>query len=108
MAEHSGAKAIIAMTHSGYTAFKISSQRPNARIYIFTDNKVLLNTLSLVWGVEGFYYDKYISTDSTIKDIRSFLKKNDFLKKDDITINVASTPLEEKGTANMIKLSVMD
>ncbi|MEP7168141.1 MAG: pyruvate kinase [Bacteroidota bacterium] len=108
MAEHSGAKAIIAMTHSGYTAFKISSQRPHAHIYIFTDNKVLLNTLSLVWGVEGFYYNKYISTDDTIKDIKNFLKKNDFLKRDDITINVASTPLEDKGTANMIKLSVID
>jgi pyruvate kinase len=108
MAEHSGAKAIIAMTHSGYTAFKISSQRPEAHIYIFTDNKVLLNTLSLVWGVEGFYYNKYVSTDNTIKDIKLFLKKNGFLKKDDITINVASTPLVDKGTANMIKLSVMD
>ncbi|HKR03677.1 MAG TPA: pyruvate kinase [Bacteroidia bacterium] len=108
MAEHSGAKAIIAMTHSGYTAFKISSQRPHAHVYIFTDNKVLLNTLSLVWGVEGFYYDKYISTDDTIKDIKNFLKRNGFLKKDDLTINVASTPLEDKGTANMIKLSVID
>ena len=108
MAEHSGAKVIIAMTHSGYTAFKISSQRPRAHIYIFTDNKVLLNTLSLVWGVDGFYYDKYVSTDHTIKDIKAFLKKNGYLKKDDITINVASTPLEDKGTANMIKLSVID
>jgi pyruvate kinase len=108
MAEHSGAKAIIAMTHSGYTAFKISSQRPNAHIFIFTDNKVLLNILSLVWGVEGFYYDKYVSTDNTIKDIKNFLKRNGYLKQDDLTINVASTPLQDKGTANMIKLSVID
>jgi len=108
MSEQSGAKAIIAMTRSGYTAFKISSQRPHARIYIFTDNKALLNTLSLIWGVEGFFYDKYISTDVTISDIKSFLSENGYLKKDDIAINVASTPLKARGTSNMIKLSVID
>lgn len=108
MAEHAGAKAIIAMTHSGYTAFKISSQRPKARVYIFTDNEPLLNTLSLVWGVQGFYYDKYVSTDVTIQDIKTILKKNKFVVKNDIAINVASTPMKEKGTANTIKLSVID
>jgi pyruvate kinase len=108
MAEQSGAKAIIAMTHSGYTAFKISSQRPKAHIYIFTDYEPLLNTLSLLWGVEGLFYDSYVSTEATIRDIRNILKANDRLKKDDITINVASTPLKERGTANTIKLSVIE
>lgn len=108
MAEQAGARAIIAMTKSGYTAFKISSQRPKANIYIFTDQKPLLNTLSLVWGVQGFYYDKYVSTDVTIHDIKAILKENGFVKKDEITINVASTPLKDRGTANTIKLSVID
>jgi pyruvate kinase len=108
MAEHARAKAIIAMTHSGYTAFKISNQRPKADIFIFTDNKPLLNTLSLLWGVEGFFYDRYVSTDVTISDIRALLKTEGYIKKDDLLINVASTPLKEKGTANTIKLSVVE
>jgi len=108
MAEQSGAKAIIAMTHSGYTAFKISSQRPKANVYIFTDNKPILNILSLVWGVQGFFYNKYVSTDVTIRDIKTFLKKNKLVTKNDIAINVASTPMSERGTANTIKLSVID
>lgn len=74
MARHSDAKAIIAMTHSGMTAFKISSQRPKSNIYIFTDNRSLLNTLSLLWGVRGFYYDKYESTDNTVHEIKEYLK----------------------------------
>ena len=72
------------------------------------ENKSLLNTLSLVWGVEGFYYDKYVSTDVTVHDIKTILKENGHVKKDDLTINVASTPLKDKGTANMIKLGVVD
>jgi pyruvate kinase len=32
-------KAIVTMTHSGYTAFKISSMRPKAHIFAFTSNR---------------------------------------------------------------------
>ena len=35
MAEQAGARGIISMTNSGYTAFKLSSHRPKANIYIF-------------------------------------------------------------------------
>lgn len=107
IAEQAGAKCIIAMTHSGYTAYKISSQRPRANIYIFTDNKPLLSTLSMVWGVEGFFYNKYVSTDVTVRDIKNILVKNGYLHKGDIALNVASTPLGERGTANTIKLGII-
>ena len=93
------------MTNSGYTAFKLSSHRPKANIFIFTDNRSLLNTLSLVWGVRGFYYDRYESTDETIADIKEFLKKGNYVAIDDLIINIASIPMKEKGRANMIKLS---
>ena len=69
MAHQAGAKAIISMTNSGYTAYRLASHRPKSHIYIFTDNTSLLTALSLVWGVRGFYYDKYVSTDETIFEI---------------------------------------
>ena len=62
------------MTHSGYTAFKISSQRPKSSIFVFSSNKKLLETLSLVWGVSTYYYDKTVSTDHTIADSKYLLK----------------------------------
>ncbi len=105
MAQQSGAAGIVSMTNSGYTAYKISSHRPKANIFIFTDNSALLNTLSLVWGVRGFYYDKYLSTDETISDIIVFLKEKGLVHNDDLVINIASTPIKERGRANMLKLS---
>jgi len=105
MAQHSGAKGIIAMTHSGYTAFRISSQRPNCGIFIFTDNMEILNMLNLVWGVRAFYYNKYESTDNTIKEIKEFLKQKGLVEAGDMVINVFSTPLDERGMANTIKLN---
>ncbi len=108
MAQRTKAAAIITMTHSGYTAFKLSSHRPKANIYIFTDNHRILTTLNLVWGVKGFYYDKSISTDHTIADIKFILKKNGYIASNDLIINIASVPLSEKGKSNMVKLSAVE
>lgn len=44
------AGAIITMSFSGYTAYKIASQRPKAPIYVFTSNQQILTQLNLVWG----------------------------------------------------------
>lgn len=108
MAEQTSASAIIAMTHSGYTAFRISSYRPLASIFIFTGNRALLNTLSLIWGVRGFYYDKMVSTDHTISDLKNILKREGFVEQDQLIINVASIPMHEFGKSNMLKISYVD
>jgi pyruvate kinase len=105
MARQVDATAIVTMTNSGYTGFKLASHRPKANIFIFTDNRSLLNTMSLVWGVRGFYYNKYESTDATIQDIKEFLKNQGMVNVDDLVINIASMPMQERGRANMIKLS---
>ncbi|MDQ3048105.1 MAG: pyruvate kinase [Bacteroidota bacterium] len=108
MSHRTGAAAIVTMTHSGYTAIKLSSSRPRAKIYVFTDNHHILTTLNLVWGVQGFFYDKNISTDHTIADIKSILKNKGMIKTNDLIINIASIPLAEKGKSNMIKLSAVE
>ena len=108
LANRVSAHAIITMTHSGYTAFKISSQRPKAKVFVFSSNRSLLTSLSLVWGVETLYYDKMVSTDHTIADIKYLLQKSGRLNKGDLAINTASMPIEEQGNTNMLKLSYID
>lgn len=108
IAKQTNAAAIITMTHSGYTAFRVSSHRPDTNILIFTDNQSILNMLNLVWGVRGFYYDKYVSTDHTIADIKLRLKKMGLVKEKDIIINIASIPISERGQSNMIKVSYVN
>jgi len=102
------ARGIITMTFSGYTAYKISSQRPKSDTFVFTENKQILTQLNLVWGVKGYYYDKMVSTDHTIADSKYILKKKGLLKKGDLVINIASVPIEEKGPSNMVKLSYIE
>ncbi|MDX1349569.1 MAG: pyruvate kinase [Putridiphycobacter sp.] len=102
------AKGIITMTFSGYTAYKISSQRPKSDTFVFTENRQILTQLNLVWGVKAFYYDKMVSTDHTIADSKYLMKKMGLLKEGDIVINIASVPIEEKGPSNMVKLSYIE
>ena len=102
------ADAILTMSFSGYTAYKIASQRPKAPIYVFTSNKQILTQLNLIWGVKAFYYDKQISTDHTIADIKYLLKHQGLLKTGDLAINIASIPLEDLGSSNMLKLSYVE
>lgn len=102
------ANSIITMSFSGYTAYKIASQRPNTDIFVFTSNEKILTQLNLVWGVKAFYYNKRISTDHTIADIKYILKSEGYLKSGDLVINIASIPLEDLGSSNMLKLSYVD
>lgn len=102
------ANAIVTMSFSGYTAYKIASQRPKAPIFVFTSNREILTQLNLIWGVRGIYYDKMVSTDHTIADIKYLLKKQGFLKEGDLVINIASMPIESQGKSNMLKLSYVE
>ncbi|MBT7687319.1 MAG: pyruvate kinase, partial [Flavobacteriales bacterium] len=108
LSEKIAAKGIATMTFSGYTAFRISSYRPNAWVFVFTSNFKILNMLSLVWGVKGFYYDKFVSTDQTITDIKQELNKSGDLGESDYLINIASMPIANKGMSNMLKVSKMN
>jgi pyruvate kinase len=105
IAEDVDAKAINGMTYSGYTAFMLASNRPKAEIHIFTSNLSLLNTLGLVWGVDVFYYDKFVSTDESIDDIIEILKNQKAVSSGDIIVSTASMPIRGHGRTNMVKIS---
>ena len=93
------------MTFSGYTAYKVASQRPNATIHVFTGNKSILGQLALCWGVVAHLYDKMISTDHTISDVKTILQREGAVGDGDRIIHVASMPIAEAGMSNMLKVS---
>jgi pyruvate kinase len=105
MSDHIDAKAIISMTQTGYTAFKIASFRPNCDVFIFTSNKEIMTQLNLLWNIRVFYYDKMSSTDQTIKDVLTILKGEKLLKKNDLVVHTAAMPVVEKRKTNTLKIS---
>ena len=104
LARRTKASAIVTMTYSGYTAQKVSSQRPKATIFMFTSNREVLNQMNLVWGVKTVFYEKMVSTDHTIADIKYLLFKDGNVKEGDFVIHLASMPIADTGMTNMLKL----
>ena len=98
------AKAIVGMTKSGYTAFKLAKNRPEALIFVFTNNKPMLKTLNLLWGIHGIYYDAKSQIDDTLEDIEHLLKSKKYLNVGDLFIATASMPLHWEDHTNMIKV----
>ena len=107
IARQVNAKMILGMTKSGYTGFTVSSYRPKSDIAIFSSDTKMLSTLNLVWGIRCFYYDKFSSTDDTIKDVQNILRDRKLVKKGDIVINTGSMPLHQRKKTNMLKVSVI-
>lgn len=107
MAPHIEAKAITTMTNTGYTAFQISSHRPNSHILTFTNNKRVKTMLNLLWGVRAIYYDRFVSTDETVVEINKIAKEKGFVKEGDMIINLTSMPIKQKGMVNTLRVSVV-
>jgi pyruvate kinase len=105
MANEIDAKAISTLTNSGYTAFQISAWRPHAHILVFSSNRRILNRLSLLWGVEVFFYEKFVSTDETVDDLNLLACKAGYLDEGDMLISLAAMPIKEKGMVNTLRVS---
>ena len=108
LSKDTGAKAICALTGSGYSAARASHHRPEAPVYIFTRRQHLLTQLNLYWGVKTVYYERNNPTDETVNEIKDILKEKYNIMKGDNFITIASIPLNERGRANMVKLTAVD
>ncbi|MGX7667711.1 pyruvate kinase [Flavobacterium pedocola] len=102
------AKAITTLTNSGYTAFQVSAWRPHSHVLVFTSNKRILTQLNLLWGVNAFFYDKFVSTDDTIDDINAICKERGFVKQGDMLVNLAAMPVNAKGMVNTLRISEIE
>ncbi len=105
LGESTKAKAIVGMTKSGYTGYRLAMHRPKAKIFLFTNNRYLLRQISLIWGVNGFYYDQQENIDETLDAIEKRLVREGYLNKGDIFIHTASMPAHWQGHTNMMKIN---
>lgn len=103
----SGAKAIIAMTESGYTARMISRFRPGLPIYAFTTSMKVYNQLAVSWGVEPNYLEEEDDSEILFEKVMEICKKKNYVEIGDIIVIVAGLPLGIKGKTNIIRIEVI-
>ncbi|MBX2952851.1 MAG: pyruvate kinase [Leadbetterella sp.] len=100
-------KAIVGITSSGYTAFRLSHHRPKSAIYIVTGNEKLLNQLSLYWGVNAFSLKELENSSDElilIDEANKYIEKKGLLAKGDKFINMSSYPLGKQHRTNNLTL----
>ncbi|MFL2822355.1 MAG: pyruvate kinase [Candidatus Puniceispirillales bacterium] len=103
LAETVNAKAIVAFTASGKTAFRISRERPDLLLIVMTPENIVRRKLSLLWGARSFL-SKVQGYEAAIKEARETIKINKLAKVNENIIVVAGMPFGVEGTTNSIRV----
>ncbi len=96
------AKAIIALTNSGFTAKMISRYKPFQPILAFTPNPVTARQLLLSFGVVPVEINKFKSFREVLPLIRSHCIKEKLVKKGDKVVISVGYPFGQSIDTNMI------
>ena len=98
-----GAKVIVALTDSGFTARMISRHKPTAQILALTPNERTSNKLNLVFGCRSTVLPRYKTIEDVYKIVRSQCLEKKLARKGDKVVIVAGVPFNTKGlSTNML------
>jgi pyruvate kinase len=109
LARDTEAKAILCITNSGYTAFRLSAHRPKAGLYIFTSNKAVATEMGLLWGANVFHYESEgKDVETTVKGMTDILKAQGLLSVGDTFVTTLSVPSNRDFKTNTVQLGTVE
>ena len=103
LAEAVNAKAVVAFTASGNTAFRMARERPNLLLVVMTPEVRVKRKLSLLWGAYSFF-SKVQGYEAAIKEAREIIKIEKLAKQGDNIVVVAGMPFGVSGSTNSIRV----
>jgi pyruvate kinase len=109
LARDSKAKAILCITNSGHTAYRLSAHRPKADLFVFTSNKELMSTMGLLWGVKVFFFDPSAdNVEQTVAAMVDMLKGKKLLSAGDVFVTTLSIPAHQGKKTNTVQLATVE
>lgn len=109
LARDTKAEAILCITNSGYTAFRLSAHRPKANLYVFTSNKAIMTVMGLLWGAKVFYYEADgKDVEATVNGMTDILVAKGLLAKGDTYVTTLSVPSNKDLKTNTVQLGVVE
>ena len=103
LAHNIGAKFIVALTLTGFTARVISRFRPTQKILAFTPDEKVFNQLNLIFGVRPVLLKEKFERLSQVSVMaKEYCLKNKIAKKGENIVIVAGTPFGKNGSTNTI------
>ena len=101
------AKALIAITKSGYTASRMSKFRPITPIIAATPHEKTYHQMALTWGVEPLMVENLQNLDVLVYCCLEEAKKEELLQKGEKVVISAGVPLDIAGNTNMIRVETV-
>jgi pyruvate kinase len=103
-----GAKAIIALTETGFTARMISRYKPKLIVISFTPNEVTYNQLHLSFGCYPVKIPRFKSFDDVSKYVRTYCLKQKIAEKGDRVIVTGGIPFSNRsGSTNTVTIETI-
>ncbi len=99
-----GAKAIITVSQSGYTARKISRFRPECAIIAATTSKKAFNQLALNWGVIPTMAAFQDNSDELFRHAAKCALNTGIVKEGDLVVFTGSSQVNAPGSANTMRI----
>ena len=103
LAESVKAKAVVAFTASGNTAYRMARERPNLPLVVMTPEVRVKRKLSLLWGAYSFF-SKVQGYEAAIKEAREIIITEKLAKQGDTIVVVAGMPFGVSGSTNSIRV----
>ena len=107
LAEHSDARAIVAVTRGGGTARRLSALRPSVPILATTDREDTARRLSLYWGVTPVCTDIGENVDSAGLLVCQQLVARGFVASGAAVVLVSISPDMTRKNANFLKIQTL-
>jgi pyruvate kinase len=102
-AHNVGAKVIVALTESGFTARMVSRHRPEPLILTLSPNERVSQKLALSFGCIPMTITRYKTLTDVFKIVRTYCLKQELVKKGDKVVIAAGAPFDTKGVqTNML------
>jgi len=102
------AKAIIALTDTGFTARMVSRYKPKQFIISLTPNEITSHQLCLSFGCVPVQIPKIDTLEEMLKYIKTYCLKNEIAKKGDNIVITGRIPFNKKsGVTNMVMVEII-
>jgi pyruvate kinase len=102
-----GAKAILALTTSGFTARMVARNRPRTPLYVATTHERTARRMALVWGAQAFLSDHYDSIKDLLEWAEQIIVAQGIGKEGDKIVITGGVPTGRIGQTNLLTVRVI-
>jgi pyruvate kinase len=98
----SGAKAIFAITRTGFTTRMLTRLRPKFPVIALTKSEKKYHQLAFFWGVIPIFSKNWENEKQAFEIMSSFAMQNDIISFGDFVVIVSSFPFDKRGITNLM------